>query len=79
MPYGNVKRYDTRGFGFLSDDQQPAASWTFFHISEIPGMAAPQEGDAFSYDIEPGSDGRPRATNLRPLTAAHEECQRVFG
>ncbi|EXL09978.1 hypothetical protein [Aquamicrobium defluvii] len=79
MPYGKVQRVDARGFFFLSDDQQPRAAWTFAHVSAMPEAALPSVGDAFSYDVQPGRDGRPRAVDLRPLSAANEEADRVFG
>ncbi len=80
MPIGRIMRWDeSRGFGFLSDDKQPGRKWAFAHISTIPGNLAPEIGDAFSYDLQPGRDGRERAVDLVPMTAAREEADRIFG
>ena len=79
MPIGTIKRWDAdRGFGFISDDQLPAKRWTFVHISALNGTA-PDEGDAFEYELAPGRDGRETAVNLVPLSPAREEANRVFG
>lgn len=48
------------------------------HITAMGG-AAPNEGDAFEYELAAGRDGRETAVNLRPLSPAREEADRVFG
>lgn len=79
MPIGTIKRWNAdRGFGFISDDQLPAKRWTFVHITSLNGVA-PDEGDAFEYELAPGRDGRETAVNLVPLSPAREEANRVFG
>lgn len=79
MPHGKIIKWiHDRGFGFLSDDQQPQSRGVFVHISAINGEA-PHVGDAYSYDIIEGRDGRPMAANLLALSAANEEADRVFG
>ena len=80
MPIGTIQRWiHDRGYGFISDDQQPSKRWSFVHISALPGAAAPNEGDAFSYELAAGRDGRQTAVNIMPLTAAREDADRVFG
>jgi cold shock CspA family protein len=80
MPYGKIMRWnDDRGYGFISNDQEPHAKWRFVHISELPDRVAPYEGDAFEYGIAMGRDGRENAVDLVPMTPAHEEADRVFG
>lgn len=79
MPIGTIRRWNhDRGFGFISDDQLPAKRWTFVHITALNGTA-PDEGDAYEYDLAPGRDGRETAANLRSLSPAREEADRVFG
>lgn len=78
MPAGKITKWiDDRGFGFISDDSDPKARGVFVHISAL--REAPNVGDAFSYDVTIGLDGRPAAVNVRPLTAEVEEINRVFG
>jgi CspA family cold shock protein len=80
MPIGTIKKWnDDRGYGFISNDQDPRKKWAFVHISALPDKAAPYEGDAFQYDLAMGRDGRENAVDLLPMTAAHEEADRVFG
>lgn len=72
MPIGTIRRWNAdRGFGFISDDQLPAKRWTFVHITSLNGVA-PDEGDAFEYELAPGRDGRETAVNLVPLSPARE-------
>lgn len=79
MPIGTIKRWNSeRGFGFISDDTQPMKRWSFVHISALGG-AAPEEGDAFEYELQAGRDGRESAVNLVSLSPAREEADRVFG
>lgn len=78
MPIGRIIKWvDDRGFGFIGDDQNPDARGTFVHVSAIGRV--PSVGDAFEYDTAIGLDGRTSAANLRALTAAQEEADRVFG
>lgn len=78
MPTGAITKWiDDRGFGFLDDDDKPNGRGTFVHISAL--REAPEIGDVLEYEIATGLDGRPRATNVRPVTAAREEADRVFG
>ncbi len=79
MPTGTIRRWNERGFGFISDDAQPAANWHYVHVSSLPNRTDPSIGDAFSYQLRPGRDGRQAAFDLVPLTAAREEADRVFG
>lgn len=77
MPTGRITKWFERGFGFLDDDQYPDERGTFVHISAVGHR--PEIGDRFTYDLVPGLDSRPVAGNVRPITAEHEECSRVFG
>lgn len=79
MPIGTIKSWNAgRGFGFISDDTLPQKRWSFVHVTAMGG-AAPNEGDAFEYELAAGRDGRETAVNLRPLSPAREEADRVFG
>ncbi len=79
MPIGTIKRWNAdSGFGFISDDALPMKRWSFVHITALNGIA-PDEGDAFSYELVAGRDGRETAVNLVPMTVAREEADRVFG
>lgn len=79
VAYGRIEKWVAdRGFGFIGDDQDRHGPAVFVHISALGGVA-PQVGDAFEYDVVEGRDGRGKAANLRPLTAAREEADRVFG
>jgi cold shock CspA family protein len=80
MPYGTLKRWNAdRGFGFISDDQQPHKNWSFVHIRNMPRDHMPVEGDAYSYDIAMGRDGRDQAVDLKALSPERTEVDRVFG
>jgi cold shock CspA family protein len=80
MPSGTIKRWDRdRGYGFISDDQNPNKAWTFVHITKLPTGIAPEIGDAFAYDVDANRDGRPRAINLQALSAEVLEVDRIFG
>ncbi len=79
MPIGVIKRWNAdRGFGFISDDTLPQKRWSFVHITALNGIA-PDEGDAFEYELQAGRDGRESAVNLVSLSPAREEADRVFG
>ncbi len=68
MPVGTIQRWETeRGFGFISDDSDAMKKWAFVHITETPDHRAPEVGDAFSYEVREGRDGRERATRLTAL------------
>ena len=68
---GILKRWDDqRGFGFIVAEQGEV----FFHISalkeSVRGSAElrPREGDILHYQIQPGSEDKPRAANVRVET-----------
>jgi len=70
---GILKRWDDqRGFGFIVAEHGEV----FFHISALKkaaqgesardqGEQRPREGDVLHYQIQPGSEDKPRAANVR--------------
>ena len=71
MPTGTVKFVGPGGsWGFISrDDREPKV---FVHLGAVvaAGSAALAKGQRFSFDLEVGSTGGPRATNLHELASA---------
>lgn len=68
MPVGTIQQWNLeKGYGFVSDDANPKEKWAFVHITECPNQAPPNVGDAFSYEIREGRDGRERAVRLEPV------------
>lgn len=67
---GRLTRWDdARGFGFIEPDQGGDA--VFVHVKAILDRGGrPQPGLRYSFEIEPGPQGRKRALNVRPLRAA---------
>lgn len=66
MITGKVKFFNTtKGFGFISPDQ--GGQDAFVHISAVEraGLSTLVEGQAISYELESGRDGRSSATNLQ--------------
>mgnify|MGYP001164628761 CR=1 FL=1 len=66
MVTGKVKFFNaTKGFGFISPDR--GGQDAFVHISAVEraGLSTLSEGQAVSYDLESGRDGRTSATNLQ--------------
>ena len=65
MATGTVKWFNTtKGFGFIQPESGKRD--VFLHISAIEraGLSHPQDGQAVTFDIEAGRDGRESATNL---------------
>ena len=65
MATGTVKWFNaTKGFGFIAPAN--GARDVFVHVSamERAGIARLDEGQAVSFDIERGRDGRDSAMNL---------------
>jgi tetratricopeptide (TPR) repeat protein len=58
---GRVKRYDPRGFCFLST----AGRDLFFHISQVAERQEVQIGELLEYEVGTGKDGRPAAVRVR--------------
>jgi cold shock CspA family protein len=55
---------DDRGFGFIKPDD--GSDDIFIHISALKGFVRrPYRGDAVTYEIEHGSDGKSKAINAR--------------
>ena len=65
MANGTVKWFNTqKGFGFIAPEHGPKD--IFVHISalERAGINQLDDGQAVTFDIEEGRDGREAATNL---------------
>lgn len=65
MANGNVKWFNaTKGFGFI--EVEGARNDVFVHISAVEraGLTGLKDGQAVTFDIEAGRDGRESATNL---------------
>ncbi len=66
MISGKVKFFNTtKGFGFIQPDQ--GGQDAFVHISAVEraGLSTLVEGQAVSYELETGRDGRASATNIQ--------------
>ena len=60
---------DERGFGFIEPDQ--GGQEVFVHIKAFGARnARPAAGQRLSFEVEPGPQGKKRATNVEPLRAA---------
>lgn len=65
MANGTVKWFNaTKGFGFIEVEGRD--SDVFVHISAVErsGLTTLTDGQAVTFDIEPGRDGRESARNL---------------
>ena len=65
MANGTVKWFNlTKGFGFIAPEH--GSKDVFLHISalERAGMSRLEDGQAVTYDVEQGRDGRELAINL---------------
>lgn len=64
---GKVVRWQAeRGFGFIAPDS--GAPELFVHVSAIAGGGTPRVGEAVSYEVETGPDGRKRAVRVERTT-----------
>ena len=60
---GHVKFFNAaKGYGFLRPDA--GGSDVFVHVSALAGIEI-GEGDAVSFDVEQGRNGKPQAANVR--------------
>ncbi|TMV67900.1 cold-shock protein [Thioclava sp. BHET1] len=65
MANGKVKWFNaTKGFGFI--EPEGGNKDVFVHISAVErsGLSALADGQAVTFDIQPGRDGRESAVNL---------------
>ena len=65
MANGTVKWFNTqKGFGFIAPEQ--GSRDVFVHISalERAGLHQLDDGQAVTFDVEGGKDGRESATNI---------------
>ncbi len=65
MAKGTVKWFNTtKGFGFIAPES--GGKDVFVHISAVEraGLRGLNDGQAISFDLEKGRDGRESATNL---------------
>ena len=65
MAKGTVKWFNTtKGYGFIAPAE--GGKDVFLHISAIEraGLSAPNEGQAVSFDVSQGRDGRSSAENV---------------
>ena len=68
MANGTVKWFnETKGFGFIAPEG--GRKDVFVHITalERAGLRTLADGQAVSFDIEPGRDGRESAVNIKVL------------
>ncbi|MCB5411250.1 cold-shock protein [Pseudogemmobacter faecipullorum] len=68
MANGTVKWFnETKGFGFIAPEG--GRKDVFVHITalERAGLRTLNDGQAVSFDIEPGRDGRESAVNIKVL------------
>ncbi|WP_134726996.1 cold-shock protein [Paracoccus luteus] len=66
MANGTVKWFNTtKGFGFIQPENGKRD--VFLHVSalERAGLQAPADGQAVTYDLETGRDGRESAINIK--------------
>ncbi len=66
MVTGKVKFFNTtKGFGFIQPDQ--GGQDAFVHISAVErsGLSTLTEGQAVTYELEKGRDGRTSAINIQ--------------
>ena len=66
MPQGTVKWFNaTKGFGFITPET--GGKDVFVHISAVEraGLRSLDDGQAVSFDLEAGRDGRQSAVNLQ--------------
>jgi len=65
MANGTVKWFNSqKGFGFIAPEQ--GSKDVFVHISTVEraGLQRLDDGQAVTFDVESGRDGRESATNL---------------
>ena len=68
MPNGKVKWFNSqKGYGFIEPEE--GSQDVFVHISAVKaaGMDALSDGQAVSYELETGQNGKTSAVNLEAL------------
>ncbi|MGB0670743.1 MAG: cold-shock protein [Rhodospirillales bacterium] len=66
MPNGTVKWFNaTKGYGFIQPED--GSKDVFVHITAVQrsGMTGLAEGQALSFELETGRNGKPAAVNLK--------------
>jgi len=65
MPTGTVKWLDSvKGFGFIQPDDGTPDDFVHVAAVEQAGLGTLNEAQKLSYELEPGRNGKSRATNL---------------
>ena len=68
---GIIKFYNgEKWFGFITPEDGTAD--VFFHITQVVEGYEPQDGDAVTFEIANGRDGRPAAANVAPAGEADD-------
>ena len=65
MASGKVRFFNTlKGWGFVTPDS--GGQDVFLHVKELrkAGVTTVAEGQALTFQVEPGKEGKPRAINV---------------
>lgn len=76
---GTIKTWnDDRGFGFIESTQ--GGQEIFVHIKSFKQRAGrPQAGQAVSFEVEVGPQGKKRAKNVEPIRSSRPTARRPAG